>query len=54
MKIKYLRDAPQGNKGDIAEVPDIQARVLILQGFAEEHKTRKTAKKNTDDNEENE
>ena len=50
MKIKYLRDAPQGNQGDVAEVADMQARVLILRGFAEEHKPRAAPKKKTEAN----
>lgn len=35
MKIKYLKQAPQGMPGDIAEVPDLQANILIKLKFAE-------------------
>ncbi len=35
MKIKYLKKAPQGIPGDIAEVPDLQANILIKLKFAE-------------------
>ncbi|MEJ5034390.1 hypothetical protein WH243_00435 [Acinetobacter sp. MYb177] len=35
MKIKYLRKAPQGMPGDVAEVPDLQAHILIKLKFAE-------------------
>ena len=57
MKIKYLQDAPRGNKGDTAEVPDIQANVLIMLGIAEEYKatpkrvTKKKEETKTEDSE---
>lgn len=35
MKIKYLRKAPQGMPGDVAEVLDLQANILIKLKFAE-------------------
>ena len=35
MKIKYLRQAPQGMPGDVSEVPDLQANVLIKLKLAE-------------------
>lgn len=35
MKIKYLKNAPQGKPGDISEVPDLQANILIKLKFAE-------------------
>lgn len=35
MQIKYLKDAPTTQTGDICEVPDDQAKVLIILGFAE-------------------
>lgn len=35
MKIKYLKKAPQGMSGDISEVPDFQANILIKLDFAE-------------------
>lgn len=35
MKIKYLKKAPQGMPGDISEVPDFQANILIKLEFAE-------------------
>lgn len=37
MQIKYLKDAPLGQAGDIKEVPDDQAKVLIILGFAKEY-----------------
>lgn len=50
MKIKYLQDAPRGNKGDMAEVPDAQANVLIKLGIAEEYKaTPKRVTKNKEE-----
>lgn len=50
MKIKYLQDAPRGNTGDMAEVPDAQANVLIKLGIAEEYKaTPKRATKNKEE-----
>ena len=60
MKVKYLREAPRGNKGDVAQVPDTQANVLIRLGIAEEYKApvkkpsatkKKTAKTETDKSE---
>lgn len=35
MQIKYLKDAPLGQTGEIQDVPDDQAKVLITLGFAE-------------------
>lgn len=35
MKIKYLKNAPLGQIGDISDVEDSQAGVLITLGFAE-------------------
>ena len=35
MKIKYLRQAPQGMPGDVSEVPDLQANILIKLKLAE-------------------
>lgn len=35
MKIKYLKKAPQGMPGDIAEVSDLQANILIKLKFAD-------------------
>ncbi|MFN3072738.1 hypothetical protein ACK1JC_03840 [Acinetobacter sp. TY2] len=35
MKIKYVKQAPQGMPGDIAEAPDLQAKILIKLKFAE-------------------
>jgi hypothetical protein len=44
MQIKYLRDAPLGKAGDIANVDDNVGNVLIILGYAEiyESKKRKT------------
>lgn len=35
MKIRYLKDAPQGRVGDVAVVQQYEADVLIRLGFAE-------------------
>lgn len=50
MKIKYLKDAPAGKKGDVAEVPETAANVLIKLGFAEKYKApaKKAPKKKTE------
>ena len=40
MQIKYLKDAPLGKAGDVAEVADDQAQILITLGYAKEHKPR--------------
>lgn len=48
MKIKYLKDAPLGQTGEIQDVPDDQAKVLITLGFAEiltDKKTKQTKPK---------
>ncbi len=50
MKIRYLKDAPQGKVGDVADVEDMAANVLIHLGFAVEveekqQKPTKTVKK---------
>ncbi len=37
MKIKYLKNAPQGNAGEVHEVEDGAALVLIQLGYAEKH-----------------
>ena len=34
-KIRYLRTAPAGETGDVADVTDIEANVLVKTGFAE-------------------
>ena len=48
MKIKYLKDAPQAKAGDIKELENTVANVLILTGYAEEHTEEKpTATKKT-------
>lgn len=45
MKITYLKDAPLGAVGDIADVPDDQANVLIKLGIAKEFNEPKTQTK---------
>lgn len=35
MKIKYLKDAPQGVKGDVVDLDNVYARPLVAMGFAE-------------------
>lgn len=41
MKIKYLKDAPAGKKGDVRDVKDYEGRVLIKLGFAILHSDKK-------------
>ncbi len=54
MQIKYLKDAPLGQAGDIHDVPDDQAKVLIILGYAEPYdnkpkrKTKATTENNTE------
>ena len=52
MQIKYLKDAPLGATGEIHEVPDDQAGVLITLGIAEpvNDKKPKQTKAKTDKN----
>lgn len=45
MKIKYLKDAPLGKTGDVAEVPNMDANVLIRLGIAEKYTPPKQRKK---------
>ena len=40
MIIKYLKNAPNAYEGDVKDIPDEQANVLILTGYAKEHKQR--------------
>lgn len=40
MLIKYLKNAPNAYEGDIKDIPDEQAKVLILTGYAKEHSSR--------------
>lgn len=35
MQIKYLKDTPLGAVGEIHDVPETEARVLIILGIAE-------------------
>ncbi len=56
MQVKYLKDAPLNKSGDITDVPDMQANILIRLGIAEHYETpkkkAKTSKKtDTDDSE---
>lgn len=54
MQIKYLKDAPLGQAGDVGNVPDDQANVLIMLGYAERYddkskrKTKKSPENNTE------
>ena len=41
MKIKYLKEMHNAKAGDVLEVTDIEANVLIKTGVAEEFKTPK-------------
>ena len=45
MLIKYLKNAPNAYAGDIKDIPDEQAKVLILTGYAKEHKPRSKSDK---------
>lgn len=50
MKIKYIKDAPQGKTGEVIDIDSLQANALIALGFAEEYKEEKpksTTKKAT-------
>lgn len=42
MQIKYLKDAPLGATGEVREVEDSQAHVLIILGIAEPVSDKKT------------
>lgn len=52
MKIKFIKDAPQNNVGDVLELDAFHANALIAMEFAEEYKEEKpktkTTKKTTD------
>lgn len=43
MKIKYLKPTHDSNTGDIKEIPDTQADVLVKIGFAELYQEPKKA-----------
>lgn len=45
MKIQYLLDTHDSIKGDIKEVQDLQANILILRGFAKIHVEQSTIDK---------
>ena len=49
MLIKYLKNAPNAYAGDVKDIPDEQAKVLILTGYAKEHSS-KEAKARTKSN----
>ena len=40
MLIKYLKNAPNAYTGDVKDIPDEQAKVLILTGYAKEHSSK--------------
>ena len=40
MLIKYLKNAPNAYAGDVKDIPDEQANVLILTGYAKEHPSK--------------
>ena len=48
LRIKYLKPAPLGSVGDVQEVPNDQAMVLIRLGIAEEHKPKRNKKSEND------
>lgn len=43
MKIKYLKVAPRGNPGEIDEVTEFEAKILIKVGLAEAYDEPKKA-----------
>lgn len=43
MKIKYLKTTHDSSIGDVKEIPDFQANVLLKIGFAEVYKEPKKA-----------
>ena len=45
MPIKYLKDAPLGKVGDVADVADDQAQILITLGYAKKYKPRSKSDK---------
>lgn len=47
MQIKYLKGTHDSSVGDVKEVPDLQANVLILHGCAEPFFAKKKAAKTT-------
>lgn len=49
MKIKYLKDAPLGKKGEVSDVPNMDAKILIKLGIAEKHTTTKRNSKKVAD-----
>lgn len=49
MLIKYLKNSPNAYEGDVKDIPDEQAKVLILTGYAKEHSS-KEAKARTKSN----
>lgn len=52
MKIKYIKNAPNAAKGDIKDLPEAQAKILIHVGAAEEYKAPSRKKKTeTEDSE---
>ena len=47
MQIKYIKDAPLGKTGDIADIAPDQAHILIALGYAKPYKPKpKTDKQN--------
>lgn len=48
MQIKYLQDAPLGKTGDVADLADDQAQILITLGYAKEYKARAKTDKSSD------
>lgn len=40
MQIKYLKDAPTARAGDIRDVSNNDARILIILGYAEPYKPK--------------
>lgn len=52
MKIKYLKDAPQGDEGDVVEIDSVYGIALVAMEYAEEvleeqPKAKTTTKKTT-------
>ena len=53
MQIKYLKDAPLGKVGDVADVADDQAQILITLGYAKEHPSKEAKARTKSDKADN-
>lgn len=48
MQIKYIKDAPLGKTGDIADIAPDQAHILIGLGYAKKHQLKAKTDKPSD------